>query len=121
MRGRTSGSRSGARPAGGWRFTSSSSRGGADTLSRRRRLLLFAAKLAVAALLIGWLLRSGTLDLGALSLLFERPALLVANLAVFVASVVLVSLRWPLLLRLAGVHVPFWRALQLGLDRKSVV
>jgi glycosyltransferase 2 family protein len=82
-------------------------------LSRRRQRLVVAAKLAVGALLIGWLLRSGTLDLGALSLFFERPALLVANVAVFAFSTGLGALRWRLLLRLAGVQLSVGRALQL--------
>lgn len=84
-------------------------------MSRRRQRLVLVAKLAVAGLLIGWLLRSGTLDFGALALFFERPALLVGNLAVFAFSVGLGALRWRLLLRLAGVHLPVGRALQLHL------
>lgn len=82
--------------------------------SRTRQLLVVGAKVGVAALLIGWLLRSGTLDFGALSLFFERPLLLVGNLAVFVLAVVLAAARWQLLLRLADVHIPYPRALQLA-------
>ncbi|MBL0220213.1 MAG: flippase-like domain-containing protein [Myxococcales bacterium] len=81
---------------------------------RAKRLLILAGKLAVAGLLIGWLLRSGTLDFGALSLFFERPSLLIANLAVFAFSTVLGALRWRLLLRLADVHLPVGRAMQLA-------
>jgi len=84
-------------------------------LSRRRRLLLTAGKLAVAALLVGWLLRSGTLDLAALGLLFERPGLLAADLGVFALAAVFGALRWRLLLRLADVRLSVGRALQLQL------
>jgi uncharacterized protein (TIRG00374 family) len=84
-------------------------------LSRRRRLVLLAGKAALAALLIGWLLSAGTLDLGALRLFFERPALLVADLALFGLGAVFGALRWRLLLRLADVRLPLGRALQLQL------
>lgn len=84
-------------------------------MSRRNSLFVLAAKLVVAGLLIGWLLRSGTLDFGALALFFERPALLIANLAVFAFSVGLGALRWRLLLRLADVQLSVGRALQLAL------
>lgn len=82
-------------------------------MSRRRRLLLLAAKVAVAALLIGWLLRAGTLDVAALGLLVERPELLAGCLGVFALAVVIGGLRWRLLLRLAGVRVAAGRAIQL--------
>lgn len=83
-------------------------------LSRTKRSLVLAGKLAVAALLIGWLIRSGTLDFGALSLLYERPALLAGNLAVFAFSTVLGALRWRLLLRVVDVHLSIGRTLQLA-------
>lgn len=69
--------------------------------------------MVVGALLIAWLVRSGTLDFGALSVYFERPALLVASLAIFLCTTVMGALRWRVLLRLAGVHLPLRRALQL--------
>lgn len=75
---------------------------------------MLAIKLLVGVGLIAWLLRSGTLDFGALSLFFQRPGLLVANLVVFAVTTVLGGLRWRLLLRLAGVHLPVGRALQLA-------
>lgn len=82
--------------------------------SRTRKLLVVGIKVAVAGLLIGWLIQSGTLDFGALALLFERPELLVANLAVFAVTTVLGALRWRLLLRIADVHLSVSRALQLA-------
>jgi len=78
-----------------------------------RQTLIVVAKLIVGLLLIGWLVRSGTLNFGALSILVERPALLVANFAMFALTTVLGALRWRLLLRLAGVHLAVGRAMQL--------
>ncbi len=80
-----------------------------------KRHLVLAVKLAVAGLLIGWLLYSGTLDFGALSLFYKRPTLLVANLGVFAGTTVLGALRWRLLLRLADIRLTIGRALQLHL------
>lgn len=81
---------------------------------RAKQLVMLAIKISVGALLIGWLLRSGTLDFGALSLLVERPELFVANLAVFAFSTGLGALRWRFLLRLADIHLPLGRAMQLA-------
>ena len=81
----------------------------------KRRTLIFAGKLAIGALLIGWLVRSGTLDFGALSVFCERPALFVANLVVFSFTTALGALRWRLLLRHAGVALSVRRAMQLAL------
>jgi uncharacterized protein (TIRG00374 family) len=80
-----------------------------------RRLVLLGAKLVIAAVLIAWLLHSGTLDLGALRLFLDRPELMVANLAVLAFAIVLGGLRWRLLLRLADVRLTVGRALQLHL------
>jgi uncharacterized protein (TIRG00374 family) len=76
---------------------------------------IFAAKVAVAVTLITWLVRSGMLKFGALSIFLERPILLVADLALFATAVVTGTLRWRALLELAGARIPFWRALQLQL------
>jgi glycosyltransferase 2 family protein len=84
-------------------------------LSRRRRLFFLSAKVAIAALLVGWLVRSGTLDVGALRLFIDRPALLVGNFALYALGMAFGTLRWRLLLRLADVRLPFGRALQLQL------
>jgi uncharacterized protein (TIRG00374 family) len=79
--------------------------------SRWRHVLLIG-KLSVAAVLIGWLVRSGTLDVSALSVLVARPGLLAATIAVFVVGVVVGALRWRNLLRLADVRLSMLRALQ---------
>lgn len=63
-------------------------------------------------LLVGWLVRSDTLDLAALGQLIDRPALLAASTAVFFGSVVLGALRWRALLVIAGVELPVGRAVQ---------
>lgn len=83
--------------------------------ARTRSLLLFGAKVVVATALIGWLIRSGSLDFKALRLFVDRPLLLVANLAMFALGVVFGALRWRVLLRLADVRMPLLRALQLQL------
>ena len=44
--------------------------------SRSKSILVFVLKAVVATLLIGWLVKSGSLDLAALGLLFARPSLL---------------------------------------------
>jgi uncharacterized protein (TIRG00374 family) len=67
---------------------------------------LFAGKALVAALLIGWLVRKGSLDLGALRLLVDRPALLVMDLGLFAYGAVIGTLRFRVLLGLADVTVP---------------
>lgn len=81
-----------------------------------KRLLSVGLKLGIAALLVGWLVKRGSLDFGALRILIERPKILALNVAVwFACAVVLSTTRWLLLLRLARVHVPFFRALSLQL------
>jgi glycosyltransferase 2 family protein len=67
----------------------------------------------VATVLIGWLIRSGSLDFKALRLFFDRPLLLVANLGLFTMGVVFGALRWRELLKLADVRMPLGRAIQL--------
>jgi uncharacterized membrane protein YbhN (UPF0104 family) len=79
----------------------------------RQALWLFI-KVAVAGLLVGWLVRSGTLDFHALSVFFDRPALLVANVAMFAVTTVLGGLRWRLLLQLADVRLSVGRAIRLA-------
>lgn len=83
--------------------------------SRVKSLAIFAAKVIVAATLIGWLIRSGVLKMGALSIFLERPILLVADLALFAFAVLMGTLRWRALLVLTGARLPFWRAVQLQL------
>lgn len=75
--------------------------------------LLFAIKVAVAATLITWLVRSNALDFGKLTLFREQPILTLLDLAaIFVASV-LGALRWRVLLGLAHVRIPFVKVLLL--------
>ncbi|MDB4939181.1 MAG: hypothetical protein JWP87_6153 [Labilithrix sp.] len=82
---------------------------------RLKNLLSFALKVVVATVLITWLVRSGSLDMRALGLFFQRPQLLAGDLFVFGAGTVLGALRWRALLGLAGVRLPFLRLLQLHL------
>ncbi len=78
-----------------------------------RRHVALLVKVAVAVLLLAWLVRSGSLDFGALSIFVEHPLLLVANLAMFFGSFVIAAVRWRLLLRIAGIQLSFGRAVQL--------
>lgn len=78
-----------------------------------RRHLVVALKVAVAAGLVAWLVRSGTLDFGALRVFLHHPVLLVANFAVFAGTYLVGSVRWRLLLRTAGIELSLRRAIQL--------
>jgi uncharacterized protein (TIRG00374 family) len=82
---------------------------------RIKSLVILAAKIMVAATLIGWLMRSGVLKMGALVIYIDKPALLVADLALFAFAVLTGTMRWRALLVLAGAQIPFWRAAQLQL------
>ena len=79
-----------------------------------RAHVIVVAKIAIGAALIAWLVHSGTLDFGALSIFVDRPALLVAAVFVWAFCTVLGAIRWRLLLRLAGVDLRLGRALQLA-------
>jgi hypothetical protein len=81
----------------------------------RRSLVVFAIKVVVAAALIGWLVRSGALDFGALRILFRKPLLLALDLAVFSGGIVIATLRWRALLSIADVEVPLKRLFLLQL------
>jgi uncharacterized protein (TIRG00374 family) len=72
------------------------------------------AKIVVAGVLLGWLLRSGTLDLRKLGLYLESPTLAAVAIATwFMGGIVIGMMRWRLLLGLADVVLPFRRALLL--------
>lgn len=83
--------------------------------ARTRSALLFAAKVVVATVLIGWLIRSGSLDFKALVLYLDRPLILAASMGMWAINVFIGAMRWRLLLGLAGVKMPVGRALQLQL------
>jgi uncharacterized protein (TIRG00374 family) len=77
--------------------------------------VLLAAKIVVAAVLIGWLLRSHALDFSKLAVFFERPLLLVLDMGLFAFGIVLAALRYRVLLGLTGTKVALPRLLQLQL------
>jgi hypothetical protein len=81
--------------------------------SRTRERLVFGGKVVVAAVLITWLVRSGSLDFKALDVFWHRPLLVAASIGLTLLGVVTGTLRWSVLLRLAGVHIPLGRAMQL--------
>jgi uncharacterized protein (TIRG00374 family) len=72
-----------------------------------RSRLVFVAKAALAIVLVGWLVRSGHLEMSALGILIERPGLLGMDLGLFAGGAVIATLRFSVLLGLAGVRVPF--------------
>ncbi len=72
---------------------------------RVRNLLVLAVKVLVAAVLIGWLVRKGNLDVKALAILLKRPALLAADLCLFLFGALISVLRFRVLLGLADVTV----------------
>ena len=60
-------------------------------------------------------MRSGNLDVGALRLYVDRPALLIADLALFASGIVIASIRFRVLLRIANVDAPLSLLLRLQL------
>lgn len=81
--------------------------------SPTRARVVFAAKLVLAAALIGWLIRSGNLEFGTLRVLIDRPILLVLDLGLFLLGVCSTSLRFRVLLGLADVAPPISTILRL--------
>lgn len=72
-----------------------------------RSALPTVVKVIVAAALLTWLLRSGNLDFRVLGLLVERPLLGAANLGLFAFVLAVSTLRWQVLLAVAGVRTPY--------------
>jgi uncharacterized protein (TIRG00374 family) len=78
-----------------------------------RRIAVVLLKLAVAAVLIGWLLYAGTLDFASLHVFLDDPVLPLEDLGILAFAIVLGAMRWRMLLRLVGVQLGAARALQL--------
>lgn len=68
---------------------------------------MFLVKAVVAIGLIVWLVESGHLELSALRIYVDRPLLLALQLGLFFAGAIVATLRFSVLLGLAGVRVPF--------------
>lgn len=83
--------------------------------ARTRAFVIFAAKVVLAALLIGWLVRGGSLDFSKLAVLVHPPWLLVLNCMLFVSSISFATARWRVLLELCGARLGFARAWRLQL------
>ena len=81
--------------------------------SKTRARILFAGKFVLAAALITWLVRSGSLNFRALDVFVDRPLLVLASIGLSLLGVVAGALRWSVLLRLANVRIPLLRAMQL--------
>ncbi len=83
---------------------------------RTRSLLVFAAKVLVAGVLITLLVRSKSLDFGALGVVLHSPALFAGNLATwFLSGIVFSTTRWKFLLRIPGARISLARATMLQL------
>lgn len=78
-----------------------------STPSTVRRRLVFVAKVLVAVGLVGWLMKSGHLDMSALRIFVDRPVLLVLDVILFFIGCCIGAGRFGVLLGLAGVRVPF--------------
>lgn len=78
-----------------------------------RKHVSLVVRLAVAVLLVGWLVRSGSIDFRALSVFFDHPLLLSANLALFVGTYLVAAVRWRMLLKVSGIPLAWGRAVQL--------
>jgi uncharacterized protein (TIRG00374 family) len=81
----------------------------------RRGTILFAVKLIVAVVLIGWLIRSHALDFAALDVFLKRPVLLALDLGLFTLGVFASVFRYRALLSLLSVKVPVRKLLPLQL------
>jgi glycosyltransferase 2 family protein len=80
---------------------------------RAKTLLVFAIKVSVAGVLVGWLVRSGALDFRALDVLVRMPWLIALDLAIFFVMSLLGALRYRVLLRLIGVDARYLFLVQL--------
>jgi len=83
--------------------------------ARTRSRLVLAAKTLVAAALITYLVRSGSLDFSKLRLLFDRPLLMAVNVGLFLFGAFCGAMRYRFLLRLADTELSVPRAMQLQL------
>ncbi|HEY8074519.1 MAG TPA: hypothetical protein VIF62_10420, partial [Labilithrix sp.] len=78
---------------------------------RTRSLLVFAAKVLVAGVLVTLLVRSKSLDFGALAVIVKSPALFAMNLGTwFLSGLVFSVMRWRFLLRIPGARITIGRA-----------
>lgn len=84
-----------------------------SSAGQNRARIVFFAKIVVAGILIGWLVKSGALDFGALRVFSDRPALFALNLGVFFFGACIATLRYQALLRIVDVEVPFGKLFML--------
>ena len=79
------------------------------------RIVIFV-KLAVAGLLVWWLVQSDRLDLSSAAILFQKPLVLVVCLSAWLFSAVICnSLRWRQLVNAIGIDMGPLRAIQISL------
>lgn len=81
--------------------------------SGRQRLILLI-KLAIAATLIGWLVRTGHFDLNVVFSAFHNPAWFSAGVFSFGLTFVIAALRWRYLMAGQGIALKFGETLRLS-------
>lgn len=80
-----------------------------------KTLFTTVLKLAVAALLIGWLLKSGKLDFGLLAQLQNHKLEVFIAVSLSILNIVLTSYRWKNILRARSEsHIPLWGMMKVN-------
>ncbi len=70
----------------------------------------------MVGLLLYWLATTGKLEFSELTILLKKPSILIAAIGLWVfAALIIGSMRWNLLLRGLGIHIPLLRAMRLQL------
>ena len=80
-----------------------------------KRWAILAAKISIAAVLIGYLLKSDRLSLDDFSGLWSRSGWIAVSLAIYGLVFCLAAIRWSLLLGAQGLEYRFWPSLKLAL------
>jgi len=81
-----------------------------------KKVLINIAKIVLVGLLLYWLATTGKLDFSQLSILLKKPSIMFMAIGMWVlAALLLGSLRWNLLLKGLGIHMPLLRAMRLQL------
>ncbi len=81
-----------------------------------KKVLINIAKLGLVGLLLYWLATTGKLEFSELTILLKKPSILIAAIGLWIfAALIIGSLRWNLLLKGLGIHIPLLRAMRLQL------
>ncbi len=82
--------------------------------ARWKKRLKAAVKIGLAIVLMGYLFKSGLVDMTRVETAKESPGLLALGCLLFTIPTFINSWRWQLLLRAAGFGVSWWRVFQLN-------